>query len=138
MCDRRSMTRTLSPNSLAARSATVKPKNPEPTMSRSTDTSTPLRMETTSNEPTVGNPANPHRNQAVASANHDVAQVLQRSGEAHLAELPLQSKLGPQLAETATPGVRPITDPVHHQRLRKVLDLGTGVDHPGEQPVILH
>src|SRR5690554_2036489 len=107
------MTRTLSPNSLAARSATVKPKKPEPTMSRSTDTSTPSRMETTSNEPTVGNPANPDRNQTVASANHDVAQVLQRSGEAHLAELPLQPQLGLQLAETAAPGVCAITDPVH-------------------------
>ena len=60
-------------------------------------------METTSNEPTVGNPANPDRNQTVASPNHDVAQVLQRSGEAHLAELPLQPQLSLQLAETTAP-----------------------------------
>src|SRR5690554_1305426 len=138
MCDRLSMTSTRRPSSLAARSATVSPKKPEPTTSRSTDTSTPLRMETTSNEPTVGDPANPDRDQPVTAAHDDVARVLQACSESDPAELPLQPQFRLQLPQAAAPGVGAIPDAVHDQRLGKVLHLRTSMDHPGKQPVVLH
>src|SRR5690554_3064331 len=138
MCERRSMTSTLSPNSLAARSATVSPKKPEPTIRRSTDTSTPSRMETTSNEPTVGNPANSHRNQAIAAANDHIASILQPGREPDLAKLALQPQFCLQLTKSTPASVGTVTHAVHDQGLRQVVDLRARVDHAGEQPVVLH
>src|SRR3954452_7148544 len=102
MWSRRSATRTRTPSSRAQRSATVRPKSPEPAMTRSAFTchlggdgggwrGGGARCD----EAPVQRSADPGRRQPVAAADADVAHVLGACREAAVQQLALQAQLGP-------------------------------------------
>src|SRR6478609_1162352 len=148
------MTRTLRPCSRATRSATVSPKNPDPTTTRSACTCNPSfpgrdalslvvtarpggRVVVAAPAP-VHDPAHALRHEPVAAADRDVADLLGGRREAEPAQAPLQLDLRAQEPRAPAPRVRARPHAVAHEGLLDVLGARAGRDHPREEPVVLH
>src|SRR3954453_2548605 len=156
MWSRRSSTSTFSPRSAAQRSAIVRPKKPDPTMTRSGfNTHSRMGKQPTVYRPgvrvlarpappgaarssrrpaaspgrdqrPVGDAAHPLGHQPVPAPDDDVADVLGPGGDPELAEAALHRPLGAQQPPSPAPGVRTGADPVADERLGEVRRPGPG------------